>query len=65
MVTKPCSGKVAYRGVRDVTRELLDMRRYKASSVDTTVSVSVTRTDDPPSVGEMLRMSLDANPVEK
>ena len=65
MVTKPCNGKVAYRRVRDVTRELLDMRRYKASSVDTTVSVSVTGTDDPPSVGEMLRMSLDANPVEK
>jgi len=41
------------------------MRRYKASSVDTTVSVSVTGTEGPPSVGEMLRMSLDANPVEK
>ena len=41
--------------MRDVTRELLDMRRYKASSVDMTVSVSVTGTDDPPSVGEMLR----------
>jgi len=62
VVTKPCSGKMAYRRMRDVMRELLDMRCYKASFVDT--AVSVAGTGDPPSVGEMLSMSLGANPVE-
>ena len=36
---------MAYRRVRDVMRELLDMRCYKTSFVDT--AVSVAGTDNP------------------
>ena len=46
---------------RDVTSELLDMG-CKASLVN--AAASVTGTDGPPSVGEMLSMSLSANAVE-
>jgi len=53
---------MAYRRVRDVMRELLDMRCHQTSLVDT--AVSVAGTDDLLSVSEMLSMSLGANPVE-
>jgi len=59
VITCPYSGKVDYRNVRDVTKELLDMGCYEVSLGDT------TGTGNPTSVGEMLSATLGANPVEK
>ena len=59
VITCPYSGKVDYKRVRDVTKELLDMGCYEVSLGDT------TGTGNPTSVGEMLSVTLDANPVEK
>jgi hydroxymethylglutaryl-CoA lyase len=59
VITCPYSGKVDFRNVRDVTKELLDMGCYEVSLGDT------TGTGNPTSVGEMLSVTLGANPVEK
>ena len=59
VITCPYSGKVDYKSVRDVTKELLDMGCYEVSLGDT------TGTGNPTSVGEMLDVTLGANPVEK
>lgn len=59
VITCPYSGKVDYKRVRDVTKELLDMGCYEVSLGDT------TGTGNPTSVGEMLNATLGANPVER
>jgi len=59
VVTCPYSGRVDYKSVRDVTRELLDMGCYEVSLGDT------TGTGNPTSVGNMLDVTLGMNPVEK
>ncbi|KAI0252839.1 hypothetical protein BJV78DRAFT_1199337 [Lactifluus subvellereus] len=59
VITCPYSGKVDYKSVRDVTKELLDMGCYEVSLGDT------TGTGNPTSVGEMLDVTVGANPVEK
>ncbi|KAH9988120.1 aldolase [Russula compacta] len=59
VITCPYSGKVDYKSVRDVTKQLLDMGCYEVSLGDT------TGTGNPTSVGEMLSVTLGANPVEK
>jgi hypothetical protein len=59
VITCPYGGKVDYKNVRDVTRELLDMGCYEVSLGDT------TGMGNPTSVGEMLDVTLGANPVEK
>ena len=59
VITCPYGGKVDYRSVRDVTKELLDMGCYEVSLGDT------TGTGNPTSVGEMLNVTLGVNPVER
>ena len=59
VITCPYSGRVDYKSVRDVTRELLDMGCYEVSLGDT------TGTGNPTSVGEMLNVTLGTNPVER
>jgi hydroxymethylglutaryl-CoA lyase len=59
VITCPYSGKVDYKSVRDVTKELLDMGCYEVSLGDT------TGTGNPTSVSEMLDITLGANPAEK
>jgi len=59
VITCPYSGRVDYKSVRDVTKELLDMGCYEVSLGDT------TGTGNPTSVGEMLDVTLSTNPVEK
>ena len=59
VITCPYSGKVDYKRVRDVAKELLDMGCYEVSLGDT------TGTGNPTSVGEMLNETLGANPVER
>ena len=55
----PYSGKTDNRRMRDVTKELLDMGCYEVSLGDT------MGTGNPTSVGEILNVTLAANPVEK
>jgi len=59
VITCPYSGKVDYKKVRDVTKELLEMGCYEVSLGDT------TGTGNPTSVGEMLSVTLGTNPVKK
>ncbi|KAI9513483.1 hypothetical protein F5148DRAFT_1156023 [Russula earlei] len=59
VITCPYSGKVDYKNVRDVTKELLDMGCYEVSLGDT------TGTGNPTSVGDMLGVTFGANPVER
>lgn len=59
VITCPYSGKVDYKSVRDVTKQLLDMGCYEVSLGDTTGTGNAT------SVGEMLSVTIGANPVEK
>jgi hydroxymethylglutaryl-CoA lyase len=59
VIACPYSGKVDYKNVRDVTKELLDMGCYEVSLGDT------TGMGNPTSVSEMLNVTLGANPVEK
>jgi hypothetical protein len=59
VITCPYSGKVDYKKVRDVTKELLEMGCYEVSLGDT------TGTGNPTSIGEMLSVTLGTNPVKK
>jgi hydroxymethylglutaryl-CoA lyase len=59
VMTCPYSGETDHRRVRDVTRALLDMGCYEVSLGDT------TGTGNPTRVGEMLDVTLAANPVER
>ncbi|EPQ51962.1 aldolase [Gloeophyllum trabeum ATCC 11539] len=59
VITCPYSGKVDYRRVRDVSRELLEMGCYEVSLGDT------TGVGNPASVGAMLDVVAGALPVER
>lgn len=59
VITCPYSGKVDYRRVRDVAKELLEMGCYEVSLGDT------TGTGNPTSVGDMLDAVVGVVPVEK
>ncbi|KAI0320395.1 aldolase [Amylostereum chailletii] len=58
-ITCPYSGKVDYKRVSEVTRELFQMGCYQVSVADT------VGTGTPTSVGEMLETVMAANPVER
>ncbi|TFK53226.1 aldolase [Heliocybe sulcata] len=59
VITCPYSGKVEYRKVRDVAKELLAMGCYEVSLGDTTGA------GNPATVGDMLDVVIGALPVER